>query len=247
MKKIIAIFITSTFFMACTNVDTANVSSITYFPIITVTGANPFFVAQGSTYVDPGAVAKAGSTIVPTVTTAEGKYRGATTLDTSKTDEYLLTYSATNSDGFVGLNSRKVIVYKTGDLVNDIQGVYTSTVKRNGVFGAVTANYQNIKYIHIWKNTDGTYGISDACFGWYEYGRAFGVSYITPGGKISAVSIPTNDFTFPGTQTNSGFGGSSKITGLTVDPVAKKIVISATWITGASTFLFVATLTQVQL
>ena len=103
MKKIIiALFITSFVFTACTSVDTANVSKITYFPVFTISGANPTFVKQGSPYVEPGAVAKANGVVVPTVTTAAGQYRGTTSLNTSLSDQYLVSYSATNSDGFAG-------------------------------------------------------------------------------------------------------------------------------------------------
>jgi hypothetical protein len=245
MKKIIiALFITSTFFTACTTVDTENVSKVTYFPVITVLGPNPYFVAQGTTYVDPGAVAKAGTATVPTTSAATGKYRGATTLDTSKSDEYLVTYSAVNTDGFVGKNSRKVIVYKNGDLINSIEGLYTCTISRNG--STPGASYINIKYIYIWKNANGTYQISDAFGGWYEYGRALGVSYITPGGTIAAVDIATNTFTFPGNPlTNTGFGGTAKITDLTVNAATKKLVLTCTWV-APTAYTFIATLTQVQ-
>ncbi|NDP27980.1 MAG: DUF5011 domain-containing protein [Flavobacterium sp.] len=245
MKKlIIALFITGSLFTACTTVDTENVSKITYFPIITVLGVNPYFVKTGATYVDPGAIAKAGSTVIPTTYSGIGKYRKTQTLDTNKSDEYTVTYSAKNSDGFVGSATRKVIVYSNGNLVNSIEGLYTCTISRNGATPGPT--YINIKYIYIWKNTDGTYGISDAFGGWYEYGRAIGNSE-TPGGIIKVVDIATNSFTFPGTLTNTYFGGTAKINSLTVDAATKKLVLTCTWVTAApsSTYVFVANLTQV--
>lgn len=218
-------------------------STITVYPIITVTGANPYFVPLGTAYVDPGATAKAGSATVPVATTAVGKYRGATTLDTNKADEYNITYTATNSDGFSANASRKVIVYKNGDLVNSIEGLYTSTVARNG--STPSDAYRNIKYVYIWKNTDGTYGISDAFGGWYEYGRAIADSE-TPGGLINAVDIPNNSFTFPaGTLSNTYFGGSAKITGLTVNASTKTLVLTCSWL-APTAYTFVSTLKQVQ-
>jgi hypothetical protein len=249
MKKIIiTLLFASAAFVSCDDAPTTgNVSKITNYPIITVTGDNPYFVPQGATYVDPGAVAMAGSTEVPVTTTAAGKYRHATTLDTSITDEYAVTYSAVNSDGFAGTASRKVIVYKTGDLVNSLEGVYTCTISRNGA--TPSAAYQNIKYIYIWKNGDGTYEVSDAFGGWYEFGRGLGPNYATPGGKINAIDISTNTFTFPGGPlTNPGFGGTANITDVQVNPVTKKIVMTCTWLAPpSSNYLFVATLTQVQL
>jgi len=130
-------------------------------------------------------------------------------------------------------------------LIDNIEGVYTCTISRNGV--TPSAAYQNIRYIYIWKNGDGTYEISDAFGGWYQYGRALGLSYITPGGTINAVNIPANTFTFPGNPlTNTGFGGTANITGLTVDPVQKKLVLTCSWL-APTAYTFVATLTQVQL
>ena len=247
MKKIIvALFIASSLFTACTPIDTENVSKITYFPIFTIQGANPYFTPVGTPYSDPGAIAKAGTVVIPHTTAAMGKYRKGTTLDINSSDEYAVTYSATNSDGFVGTGSRKVIVWKNGNLVNSIEGLYTCTISRNGVTPGAT--YINIKYIYIWKNASGTYQISDAFGGWYEYGRALGVGYITPGGVINAVDIASNSFTFPATLTNTGFGGTAKITDLTVNPTTKKLVLTCVWNTAApvTTYTFVATLTQVQ-
>jgi len=104
----------------------------------------------------------------------------------------------------------------------------------------------DIKYLYIWKNADGSYEISDACGGWYEYGRAIGVGYITPGGKILAVDIPSNSFTFPGTLTNAGFGGVQKITDLTVNAATKTVVLTSSWLVSGTTYVFVATMKQVQ-
>lgn len=248
MKKvIIALLITSTFFVACTTDETGGVSRVTNYPTINVLGDNPLFIPQGGTFTEPGVEAFAGDTEIPFTTTAAGVYRGATTLDTNIPDEYLVSYTATNSDGFDASGTRKVIVYKTGDLITSIEGVYLCSVKRNNVYGNPASNYQNIKYVYIWKNTNGTYQISDAFGGWYQYGRGLGLGYITPGGTINAVSIPGNSFTFPGNPlSNSGFGGTANIQDMTVDPVAKKIVMHVGWLAPTS-YVFELTLTQVQL
>jgi hypothetical protein len=244
MKKILILLLIPVFF-SCTDETTGNVSKVTNYPIIEVVGADPIFVAQGGAFTDPGVIAKEGEAIIPTVTTVTGNYRGGTSVDTSKPDEYTITYTATNVDGFKGAATRKVIVYKTGNLVNSIEGVYTCTISRNGV--TPSAAYRNIKYIYIWKNTDGTYELSDAFGGWYQYGRALGLPYITPGGTINAIDIAANNFTFPGNPlTNSGFGGTANLKEMTVNAATKTIVFRTTW-TAPTAYTFVATLTQVQL
>lgn len=243
MKKIIALLIAGSFFMACDNVDTDNVSEVLALPTIEVLGDNPIFVPQGGTFTDPGAIAKDadGTTIIPYTSSVSGKYRRGFTIDTKKTNEYVISYSAYN----IPVAERKVIVWKTGDLVTSLEGVYQCSVSRSGS-NPVTA--RNIKYIHIWKNNDGTFGISDAFGGWYEYHRNFGVGYITPGGTIKALNIPANSFEFLGNPlTNSGFGGTANITAMTVDPINKKIEFTCTWVTGTSSYTFISKLTQVQL
>lgn len=241
MKKIITLLFTGLLFMACSTDDTANVSKVLTLPTVELLGENPVFVPQGGTFTDPGAVAKDGdgTTVIPYTTSVSGKYRRAFTINTANTNEYLVTYSAYN----IPSAERKIIVYKTGDLVNSIEGVYTCKVKRNSTTSPLT-----IKYIHIWKNNDGTFGISDAFGGWYEYHRNFGVGYITPGGTVKAISIPGNSFEFLGNPlTNSGFGGTANLKSMTVNPTTKQIVFTCTWLTGTTNYTFTSTLTQVQL
>jgi hypothetical protein len=253
MKKIIlSILVASSFLVSCEEDTTANVSSVTNYPLITVLGDDPIFVAQGSTFTDPGAIATEGANEITYTTTVTGNYRGGSSLDTNITDEYSLKYTATNIDGFQASADRKVIVYKTGDLVNSIEGVYIATTKRNNNFlNPAQGSSLDMKYIYIWKNTDGTYEVSDAFGGWYNLGRRLGLTYATPGGKINAVSIPGNNFTFPGAPgnlTNPGFGGVAELTGMTVDPVLKKIVFTSHWLAPPATnYNFEVTLTQVQL
>ncbi|MFT3687356.1 MAG: DUF5011 domain-containing protein [Phycisphaerales bacterium] len=254
MKKIVLTLLFATALVSCEETTTADVSKVTHYPIITVLGSDPIFVPQGGTFTDPGVIAMEGENEIDYVTTVKGNYRGGTTLDTNITDEYTVTYTATNVDGFSANSPRKVIVYKTGDLVNSIEGVYIATTKRNGSFlPATQGSSLNMKYIYIWKNGDGTYEVSDAFGGWYSIGRKLGVGYATQGGKINAVNIPANTFTFPGAPgnlTNPGFGGVAELTGMTVDPAQKKIVFTSHWIapgTPPTNYNFEVTLTQVQL
>lgn len=253
MKKIIlTLLFASALLVSCEEDTTSDVSRVTYYPDITVLGDDPIFVAQGSTFVDPGVIAMAGDTEIDYTTTVKGNYRGETTVNTAVPDEYIITYTATNSDGFSVNALRKVIVYNTGDLVNSIEGVYVSTVRRNGsLLNPAQGSSVNMEYVYIWKNADGTYGVSDAFGGWYAIGRNLGINYATQGGIINAVNIPANQFTFPGAPgnlTNPGFGGSAELTGLTVNPVTKTLVLTSHWLAPPATnYNFESTLVQVQL
>ncbi|KOS06435.1 hypothetical protein AM493_10615 [Flavobacterium akiainvivens] len=224
-------------------------STVTVYPVIEVQGDSEIRLNVGDTFTDPGAIAMIGEEEVPVTTRYVGRYRGNIyngTLNTSVADIYTAEYSAVNEDGFAGVETRQIIVATTGDLVNSIEGLYTSTVFRNGAQGAPASAYTDIEYMLIWQNDDGSYEISDAFGGWYLFGRAIADSE-TPGGVIVANNIAANDFSFPGTQSNTYFGGSSEITGLTVDPDTDKLVLTTVWQADAeTTYTFVSTLTQVQ-
>ena len=224
-------------------------SRVTYYPVIELEGDSKILVHEGEPYTDPGAIATIDGEEVPLDINFTGYYRGATfnsSLDTNIADMYTQSYSATNADGFSSSASREIWVATTGDLVNSIEGLYTSTVYRNGTQGSPASAYTDIEYILIWKNDDGTYGISDAFGGWYLYARAIAGSE-TPGGIIVANDISANDFEFPGTLSNSYFGGSAEITGMTVDPDAGTIVFTTSWQADpATSYSFETHLTQVQ-
>lgn len=235
---------------SCDADSTDGVSKVTNYPTIDVNGAATVFVPLGGTYTDPGVVAKEGGAVITTESSFNGNYRGAKTLDLNQADEYTQTYTATNKDGFKATATRKVIVYKTGDLVNSIEGVYLSTTRRNGsLLAAAQGSSVDQKYIYIWKNSNGTYGVSDAFGGWYSIGRNIGITSATQGGTIAG-NIPTNTFTFPGNPLgNAYFGGTANITGLTVNAATKTVVLSTNWLTvpPVTSYNFVSTLTQLQL
>jgi hypothetical protein len=247
MKKIFY-FLLAIIAVSCSETSTDNVSKITNYPVLTLNGDELMFVPLGSTFVDPGIIATEGGANITYTSSIHGKYRGKNTIDTNIIDEYTISYSAINKDEFPGTISRTVIVYKTGDLVTSIEGVYISTVTRNGVLlPPAQGSSEDMKYVYIWKNTDGTFEVSDAFGGWYDLGRKLGVNYATPDGKIAG-DIPINSFTFPGNPlTNPAFGGVANITGLNVNPSTKTVILNCHWTTGDDEYDFVSTLKQVQL
>jgi predicted small secreted protein len=257
MKKIVLtllLFVTaSTLLVSCDEDTTAGVSRVTNYPLIEVLGDDVIYIQEGTTFNDPGAIATEGGAEIPFVVSAEGLYRGGTTLDTNVGDVYIVKYTATNTDGFSISGIRTVVVYPpTGDLVTSIEGVYVSTVRRNGsLLNPAQGSSVNMEYVYIWKNTDGTYAVSDALGGWYDLGRHLGHTSATKGGVINAVSIPANTFTFPGGVghlENEYFGGAAELTSLNVNPVTKTLILGSHWLAPPATnYNFESTLVQVQL
>lgn len=223
-------------------------SEVTNYPVMELKGSSTVFVEQGTVYNDPGVSATESGAEISYTSAATGKFRNGKTLDTNIVDQYVQTYTAVNKDGFSNSIDRTVIVYKNGDLVNSIEGIYLSTTTRNGsLVPASQGSSVDQKYVYIWKNADGTYQISDAFGGWYNLARNIAKSE-TPGGTITG-NIATNTFTFPGNPlTNLYFGGTANLSALTVDPATKTIVVTCDWDSAppVTKYKFVSTLTQYQ-
>ena len=86
-------------------------SKITNYAVFTlkgatvVSGVNYTTVAKGGTYTEPGVEAKAGSATLKVATKG--------TVNTNTPGIYVITYSATNDDGFDATAQRFVVVYST--------------------------------------------------------------------------------------------------------------------------------------
>lgn len=128
MKYIGLMMVILGFMSGCGDKESADVSRQTDFPLIEVAGPSTVFHPLGTNYDDPGATATEGGQEITVTSEATGTYRGGSSLDVNVADCYEVTYTATNKDGFPGTASRTVYVYETGDLINSIEGLYTSTV-----------------------------------------------------------------------------------------------------------------------
>lgn len=216
----------------------SDISRVTFFPTFEFEGGTNAIVACNTSYSVPPVTATENGVELPTVTTITGTYTGATSFDIAVADKYTITTSAVNADGFPAELVRTVWVVCTGDLVNSIEGLYTSTVARNGP----NPTYFDLKYILIRKVGANQYELSNADGGWYEFGRNLGPGYSSPGAIVTANDIPSNSFSFGPPVGVNGFGGLITITSMTVDPATKTIVYTSAWDLG---FTFTATLTQV--
>lgn len=219
--------------------ETEGISKITYFADFKMQGSSEIFLPLGSTFTDPGVKATENNVEIEVKQTITGDYFPATAVDGSAPNKYVITYKATNKDGFDGSAERVVYVVSTGDLVSSIEGLYTSTVVRNGV---ASAQYTDMAYIMIKKVGANQYEITDGIGGYYDLGRGYGADY-----RASGVTITDNGGGSYATTADFGvgaFGGKANITGFTVNAGAKTISFVTDWEAG---YTFEVTLTQVQL
>jgi hypothetical protein len=148
------------------NIGTANrivIVDDTIAPVITLSGANPYTVERGTTYVDPGATANGGETV--TVNTSG--------LNMAVSDTYTVTYSATDADGNIGTETRIVIVDDTIAPVITLSGANPYLVPEAGSFSdpgatadggeTVSINTSNLNSIQTsGGNGDVVYSAADA-------------------------------------------------------------------------------------
>ena len=246
MKKNIILLISflALILASCGEKKSADVSSITYFPEFTMSGDAEYFLSVGDLFTDLGVTAEENGVEIPVSSSVAGDFFGYSgdNVDTDAADKYIITYTATNSDGYDGTTQRTVWVIENGDMVNSIAGLYTSYIERNGDVG--NPAYTDLEYIMISDNGDGTYNLSDAIGGYYDLGRGYGADYRAAGLLITANDISANDFSFNDPISVGAFGGSLTMTEFTVDAGTKTISFTSEWDFG---YTFVVTLTQVTL
>lgn len=103
---------------------TEGISSITYYPVITLKGEQWNQVAVGGTFTDPGATAKEGETEIQVKVTG--------TVDTKTPGVYVLTYDAVNKDGYSSTEYRYIGVISAA-ATTDITGSYQRNGGANGI------------------------------------------------------------------------------------------------------------------
>lgn len=236
MKKILMTLLLVVTLTSCVDNSTQDVSKVTNYPIITINGESEVIITQGDTYTDAGAVSKEGDNEITTnVSMSSGLYWEADGIDTSSPDLYYVNYLAENKDGFNGSAIRNVwVAPNPGDLVNSIEGLYTSSFQRAPDF-ATSEAYSNAKYVMIKKIGVDKYELSHAIGGYYDLGRGFGSGYAARGAEITANDISANDFTisqavFP------IWGNTVDITDFTVDAGNKTITFTGNGNFGNGTF-----------
>lgn len=154
---------------SCSDDESEGKSRITYYPTIEIQGDDPFLVAKGSTYTDPGYVSIMGGQDVSDKVVVTG------TPDTSKSGDYTVTYTtAKNEDGFGASATRRVIVADANDPVEGLYWVSPNSYRlRQGAQVAYGGSYP----IVVLNNGNGIYTADDMLGGWYYYRAGYGVKY----------------------------------------------------------------------
>lgn len=182
MKKILNICLTAALavtLFSCEKEDHAIDQRVTYYPVFSLEKGSPYACQVGKPFVDPGYSAILNGSDITSDIMIEGEVDGTTS------GIYNLTYSYTNSDGFVSETKRMVVVY---DIANagtaDISGTYSDT--NTSVFTAdgtlsrnYNAHYGGYNYSEkITKGpAKGLFYIEDLMSGLYPYYAGYGNNY----------------------------------------------------------------------
>jgi hypothetical protein len=175
------------------NTDTkVGISDVTVYPVLTMAGDKYVAVVKGSSFTDPGVTAKEGTATINVTTTG--------TVNTNQPGLYVVTYSATNKDGFAASTTRTVVVIPAHENAgvdlsgkyDYVNGGYTSTVTKvaEGVY--TTDNIWNAATIIpvVFVSLDGlTISIPEQSS---AYGPVLGTGTYTPATKrlVYIASLP---------------------------------------------------------
>ena len=243
-KYILMLTVFAGVFTSCEKkVDTEGMTEkLTYYPLFDFKGDKVVMHAKGAAFTDPGVTASENGVQLPVDVVVSGLYSGYSgdAVQGDVADKYSVTYSAVNAEGFPGSVGRTVYVGTTGDFVTSIEGIYTSTVVRNGSAGE---QYTDMAFLMVTKTGANEYSISDAIGAYYDLGRGYGDGYRSAGLTVTANDIAANDFTISSQAEGVGaFGGALETSGFSIDASAKTISFQSNWDAG---YLFEVTLTQV--
>ncbi|MFZ4725410.1 MAG: BT_2262 family domain-containing protein [Paludibacter sp.] len=171
MKKIIFITLVAAFALsACSKEESMGVSTVTTYATMTLNGKAEMFWPLNTPFVDPGCVAKEGSTDISSKITST-----VSDLNVAKGGNYTVEYKVLNGDGFAATTSRLVHVY---DATAPLNGYYQSKIKRDnkGVIGN-----RGPYTILVFGVGSGNYYVQSLLGGWYSIGSGYGDTYAGPG------------------------------------------------------------------
>jgi hypothetical protein len=163
----------ATFVSSCKKELTSEgVSRLTYYVTFELNQGSLVLNPKGTAYADPGIKAMEGTTDVSSKVTVSGS------VNTNKVGLYVLTYSATNSDGYSASVERTVIVYDPAAPATDLSGDYLSNVSRISPSRSFTG-----LSVSLTKIAPGFFYVSDFLGGFYDQGAnyRYGPTYALTG------------------------------------------------------------------
>jgi hypothetical protein len=229
-------FLALMFLVACISgctreLTSEGVSKLTYYVTFQLTNGSFVISPKGTPFADPGYKAMEGPTDVTSKVSVEG------TVNANAVGYYVLTYNATNNDGYSSSVSRVVIVYDPAAPSTDISGNYLSNVTRISPARAFTG-----LSVTITRVAPGVFYVSDLLGGFYDQGSnyMFGPTAAMNGYlQLNA----DNTLTYL-TSYSTGFGDSlNSLTNAVFNPVTKGITWKANYTT--SNYNYVITLTLI--
>lgn len=154
------------------DLESEGVSKTTSYLTYSLTGGSTVTIPVGTTYAEPGFVAKEGDKDVSNIVEVTGE------VDGSEIGVYTLTYSGKNTDGFESSVERTVIVYDPAAPATDLSGSYVSNVSRVAPARAYTGLNVTIE-----KLAPGFFYVSDFIGGFYDQGSnyQYGPAYAVAG------------------------------------------------------------------
>lgn len=162
IKLTLSVVVAALVISSCTT-STGDVSRITFFPDFVMNGDAYIILQTGDDWTDPGVTATEGGEEIPVASSG--------VVDPSTPGVYVITYSATNSDGFDGTVQRTVRVVTPGTDIDDISGSYDGLRLNRSLGGTVV----------ITKIAPGVFECTDFMGGYYAFGVSFGTAYQTNG------------------------------------------------------------------
>ena len=228
MKKIIFITLVAAFALsACSKEESMGVSTVTTYATMTLNGQAEIFWPLNTPFVDPGCVAKEGSTDISSkITSTVGD------VNVAKGGNYTVEYKVLNGDGFAATATRLIHVY---DATAPLNGYYQSKIKRsnNGVIGN-----RGPYSILVFGVGSGNYYIGSLLGGWYNIGSAYGPAYAGAGViKLNA----DNTFTIVSAD-KLAWGYPCLFTAPSTYDAATKTLVLNTRMEDVATMLFTVTL-----
>ncbi len=169
---LIALGVLASFMLASCDEDTEGVTGITYYPVLELDGETYMIVDKGTAYEEPGYTATLnGEDVTDQVTVTS-------TVDTSTSGVYSVTYSITNEDGFASTSSRTVVVLDAND---PVEGIYDTDPACYRLYNGNQTAYSYSFEILVIGEGDGVYYVEDLLGGWYCQRAGYGTNYAMEG------------------------------------------------------------------